>query len=487
MKNTDLKMKTDLSESAWIESESLRLLMETRSRTNGFSAFTMLAVAALFYGHVNLLLIAAWLIASLAVLALRLYIKSQFNKLVSNAYVGSQTIFVERNKFVWTLSGLTWGLAGWLNFTNIPTQNQYIGATILAFVGFVAIHNLYARRAISRDFINAFMGVQVFGAFWVIAYVGQFRGPQIQYIHVLCLLAIWPVLHIFSKRLYSVFTRNLLLQFRNNSLIKSLNLKTEQLVQEKQIAMNANEVLQRFYASAVHDIRQPVDALKAYVKTAEGDETQWPDLLPKMTASCSSINKLLTSLYDFEQINSGHINVAHQTVDIDDVVDHLKQQFKPLALRKNLEFRTNAIAGYVQTDELLIKRILTCFVSNAVRYTEKGGILLAVRKSKLGIDFEVWDTGIGIDVEHQTRVFEEFYKVGDLTSTDEGFGLGLSAVKKLSAYAENSSIGMQSRLGRGSVFRFTLPLSVYLPPYVQAKNESASAFPIQLDLDLSQL
>jgi two-component system, sensor histidine kinase len=485
--NVKTDLKTDLSESAWIESESLRLLMETRSRMNGFSAFTMLAMAALLYGHVHVLLIGAWLLASLAVVGFRVNVKSLFNQQVANTFVGTQSAFVQRNRLAWTLNAFTWGLSGWLVFANLPVQNQYIGVSILTFIGYVAIHNLYTHRGISRSFINVFMAVQVLGALWYIAYVWRLQGHQLQYTHLASLIIIWVLLHLFNNRMYNIFHRNVTLEYRNNSLIRSLNLKTDQLVQEKQIAINANDVLQRFYASAVHDIRQPVDALKTYVKTAEGDETQWPALLPKMTASCTTINNLLTSLYDFEKINSGHINVAHQTVDIDDVIDHLKQQFKPLALRKNLEFRTHAIAGYVQTDELLVKRILTCFVSNAVRYTEKGGILLAVRKSKSGIDFEVWDTGIGIDVEHQARVFEEFYKVGNLTSTDEGFGLGLSAVKKLSAYAENSSIGMHSRLGRGSVFRFTLPLNVYLPPYVQVKNDSASALPLQLDLDLSQL
>lgn len=204
-----------------------------------------------------------------------------------------------------------------------------------------------------------------------------------------------------------------------------------------------------------------------------------------MTASCDAINALFASLFEFEQINSGHVNVAHQTVDIDELIDDLELQFKPLARRKKLEYRSNAISGYVQTDQLLVNRILTAFISNAVKYTEKGGVLVAVRKSSTGIDFEVWDTGIGIDKEHQPHVFEEFYKVGDFTSADEGFGLGLSVVNKLSAYAENSCITMQSQLGRGSVFRFTLPLKVYTPPFFQPKFLNEPGLPLVLDHDIS--
>jgi signal transduction histidine kinase len=190
-------------------------------------------------------------------------------------------------------------------------------------------------------------------------------------------------------------------------------------------------------------------------------------------------------LFDFEQISAGHVSVTHQTVDIDEMVDDLEAQFKPLAHRKNLEFRTNAVSGYLQTDQLLVKRILTCFISNAIKYTEKGGILIAVRKRKSMVVFEVWDTGIGIDESHHAHVFEEFYKVGDFSSTDEGFGLGLSVVRRLSEYAEGSKISVNSKIGAGSVFRFALPLKIYTPPYIKSRFENLKTLPLVLDHDIS--
>ena len=229
---------------------------------------------------------------------------------------------------------------GWLFFTSIPIENQYIGATILTFVGFVAVHNLNTHREISSQFINILMGTQVLGAVWYIAYIWQFQGPQLQYIHLLSLLVIWAVLHIFNNRIVQCVSREIRsLQYRNSSLIRTLNLKTEQLAHEKQVAMNANEVIQRFYSSSAHDIRQPVYALKMYAELATADAAQLPVLLPKITASCDAINNLFDSLFDFEQINSGHVNVAHQTVDIDELIDDLEHQFKPLARRKKLEFQ----------------------------------------------------------------------------------------------------------------------------------------------------
>ncbi|MEQ1535339.1 MAG: HAMP domain-containing sensor histidine kinase [Burkholderiaceae bacterium] len=481
----DLDLKTELSENDWIEDESLRLLTQSRSRMTWFAAGTMVAMAAQLFGHVNVFLLAVWLMVSLVVVVFRVYIKSEFNKHFSNAEIGVKCAFINRNQLAWTLNAFTWGVSGWLFFTSIPIDNQYIGATILTFVGLVAVHNLNTHREISTQFINILMGTQVLGAVWYIAYEWRFQGPQLQYIHLLSLVVIWAVLHSFNNRLFNAFKRNMSLQFRNNSLIRTLNLKTEQLAHEKQVAMNANEVIQRFYSSSAHDIRQPVYALKMYAELAATDNAQLPALLPKITASCDAINNLFDSLFDFEQINSGHVNVAHQTVDIDELIDDLEHQFKPLARRKKLEFRTNTVSGYLQTDQLLVKRILTCFISNAVKYTEKGGILITVRKRRSMVVFEVWDTGIGIDAAHLEHVFEEFYKVGDFSSTDEGFGLGLSVVKSLSGYAEGSKISVNSRIGVGSVFRFAMPLKIYTPPYIKSRFENLKTLPLVLDHDIS--
>jgi two-component system, sensor histidine kinase len=481
----DSRFKKDLSESDWIEVESLSVLMRPRSQMSWFSSGTMVAMAFQLYGHLNTYLIAAWLSVSLLVLLFRHHIKSIFRQHFLNADVNEQNAFVEKNQLAWLLNALTWGISGWLFFTNIPIEQQYVGAIILTVVGFVAVHNLNTNHYISSRFIHILMGTQLLGAFWYVGYGLHFKATELQYIHILSLGTIWILLNLFNRRFHTNFRRNLTLQYRNHNLIRSLNLKTEQLAHEKQVATNANEVIQRFYSSSAHDIRQPVYALKLYAEMGAADQAQLPNLLPKITASCDAIHKLFDSLFEFEQINAGHVHILHETVDIDEVIEDLEHQFKPLAHHKNLKFRTNAVSGYLQTDQLLIKRILTCFISNAVKYTEKGGILVSVRKRKSMIVFEVWDTGIGIDPIHLSHVFEEFYKVGDFSSSDEGFGLGLSVVKRLSAYAEGSCISVNSRLGVGSVFRFELPIKTYAQPYIRSRFDSSQTLPIVIDHHLS--
>ena len=486
----DVTFQKELSETDWIDSESLSILMRPRSQFMCLASGTMLAMALQLYGHLNIFLILAWLMVSLMVLLFRRHIKTIFKQHFLNADLSAQKAFVEKNQLAWTLNGFTWGISGWLFFTSIPIENQYIGASILTVVGFVSVHNLHTHKYISSQFINVLMATQLFGAFCFIAYVLKFELTQVQYIHLLSLTVLWLLLNLFNNRFNCNFKRNLTLQFRNHSLIRSLNLKTEQLAHEKQVATHANDVIQRFYSSSAHDIRQPVYALKLYAEMGEADQSQLPHLLPKITASCDAIHKLFDSLFEFEQINAGHVHITHETVDIDEVMEDLELKFKPFAHRKNLKFHINAVSGYLQTDQLLVKRILTCFISNAIKYTEKGGILVAVRKRKSMVVFEVWDTGIGINTANLEHVFEEFYKVGELSSADEGFGLGLSVVKRLSAYAEGSRISVNSRLGTGSVFRFELPIKTYAKPYIRSRFENLqqthpSTLPIVIDHYLS--
>jgi signal transduction histidine kinase len=424
---------------------------------------------------------------SLAALGFRYRFKQIFKQSIAAMPVLAQKAYVRSHMWVWLLSAFAWGLSGWLFFTNIPVQNQYICATMLNVVGFAAVQNLTTYKTVVRAFVNVLMGTQLVGACWYIIYVGKLDVPLIQVVHLSSIILIWLLLHTLNKRLYASFRNNLVLQYRNATLIHSLNRQTELLAHEKQIALNANEVIQRFYSSAAHDIRQPVYALKLYAEVAMADAVQVPELLPKMSASCDAINKLFNTLFEFEQINAGHVNVHYQVVDIDQLVEGLEFEFKPLARLKKIEFRTHGISGFLQTDALLVKRILTCFVTNAIKYTHHGGILLAVRKKSNFIVFEVWDTGIGIDPVHLRRVFDEFYKVNEFSSANEGFGLGLSIVKRLSHYAENSTISAHSKVGQGSVFRFALPIKIYTPPYVPSRLDNMKSLPLVLDFDISDV
>ena len=135
-------------------------------------------------------------------------------------------------------------------------------------------------------------------------------------------------------------------------------------------------------------------------------------------------------------------------------------QYAPLARERGLRFRTRIAPGAVSSDPVQLKRLVGNLLSNALRNTHQGGVLLASRRRRGVWCIEVWDTGVGIAREHQQAIFQEFYRI-PLPGTEEGFGLGLAIVSRLSR-ALGHSVGMASKPGRGSVFR--VELLPALPP-----------------------
>lgn len=463
MSHNSIDTSHALNEARWVESESIRLLMQPSPSIKSFHVLAMLVTAFSMYGHVNPVLILLWLAFSLLLLAYRVGIAAWFAKRIAHVGVDEQIKFINRHGLVWALNGMAWGMTGWLFFTDIPIQNQYICSGILTMVGFMTVHHLTPHRKFARQFINVLMGTQVAGALWNIVVVQSYPSPPIQYVYFLSLIFPWILLRILNHRFYSSFNHDLLLQYRNTNLIESLRRKTEQLEHEKQAALKANETIKRFYSGAAHDIRQPVYALNMYSDLVSEDPTQAHTLIPKIKASCQAINALFDSLFDFEKIHSGQVTVSLETVDITSLLRDIEGIFFPIAQNKKLDLRVVPMVGHLHADPALIRVILSHLISNAIKYTDQGGLLVGARKTARSISFEVWDTGIGIGNTHQARVFDEFYKVNEQSSADAGFGLGLSIVERLAAFVEGSSISLQSRVGRGSVFKFKVPLTMYLP------------------------
>lgn len=452
-----------LNESRWVEGESIRLLMQPASNAMAIAVLSILAVVVWLFGYVLVERLLLWLALSLLAVAFRVKIKQMFAKQMARADIDAQIKFVDRYGPVWSLSALTWGVASLRFFADTPVQNQFVVAFLLSVVGFVSLYQFTPHRKIMHQFIHVLMGTQVVIALWHIGVLRHFQGPQLQFAYLIFLVVFWKLLTEFGNRFNSSFRSHLVLQYRNINLIASLRRQTEQLEHEKQAALRANETIKRFYSGAAHDIRQPVYALNMYSDLLTEDPAQMHTLIPKITASCHAINALFHSLFAFEKIQSGQVTVSLETVDITSLLRDIELMFFPLAQNKKLDLRVVPMAGSLHSDPALIRVILSHLISNAIKYTNQGGLLVGARKTARSISFEVWDTGIGIGNTHQARVFDEFYKVNEQSSADEGFGLGLSIVERLAAFVEGSSISLHSRVGRGSVFKFKVPRTMYLP------------------------
>jgi two-component system, sensor histidine kinase len=251
----------------------------------------------------------------------------------------------------------------------------------------------------------------------------------------------------------------------------------EQLKQEKaaadearRAAEAANRAKSQFFAAASHDLRQPLHAMGLFAEALrQRSEQQKTD--PEVVSLVNSINQsvdalegLFGELLDMTRIDSGGVDVQPAPVRIKDLFSRLRLNFEPVAFEKGLALSFHGAQRVAHTDGLLIERILRNLVSNAIRYTEDGGVLVACRpkpndSGKLLL--QVWDSGVGIAQSNLPQIFDEFYQVHGSTPLaahqKKGLGLGLAIVKKLAGLLE-APLTVRSVAGRGTVFSFEVPV-----------------------------
>jgi signal transduction histidine kinase/CheY-like chemotaxis protein len=255
------------------------------------------------------------------------------------------------------------------------------------------------------------------------------------------------------------------------NMAEQLNVTLEERVKERTLALEAaNRSKTRFLAAASHDLRQPTAAIGLLVSLLRqqnghgGDSREIVNMLDEAVASMES---LLVGLLDISRLDAGAVQPQFQSVALHDLFQAVKVHEQSAAEAKGLRLSFRLPSGpegqklMVTTDPLLVHSVLRNLLSNAIRYTPKGGVLVvARRKGKRRVRIQVWDTGIGIAPDQIERIFEEFYQVGNAArDRSRGIGLGLAIVRR-TAGVLGEQVTVRSRLGKGSVFSFELPVHV---------------------------
>jgi PAS domain S-box-containing protein len=239
----------------------------------------------------------------------------------------------------------------------------------------------------------------------------------------------------------------------------------DELRAAKAEAERANAAKSRFLAAASHDLRQPLSALSLYVGTLE--ETLPPDerdLARNMKQCVAGLSELLSDLLDLSRLDAGVVVPKICDFSLDSVLGKVISSLAPKARRQRLSLRYRYSDKFGRTDPILFRRIVTNLVSNAIRYTESGGVLIACRRRGGKTWLEVWDTGIGIPDDKTAEIFEEFRQLGNgERNREQGAGIGLTIVAKEAALL-GLAIRVRSRLGKGSMFAVELPLGNPVQP-----------------------
>lgn len=379
--------------------------------------------------------------------AIQIY-KARFNQLVkTGAWVHSKNQLV-LSFIVFILCGYIW----WSAYTIYLLQHSHENA-IFGFIasGMVAAFAINQFSAFIRVIALAFFFVIVCLILWFI-----FFSPSYEY-H----LYYWVILYVFETALLGTQHRNMMVFYR----IKNNNLDfLVQLKQKNQALEHANVMQARYLSAASHDLRQPLHALSLIANNLQREshdaEPKKKNSLLHLNQAIESLSKSFDSMLNLSRLDYGVIKPKLQTHSLQQLFERLKVEHQSVATNKNLKLNIASTKVNVCTDEGMLYSILSNLVSNAIRYTEQGGILVGARRMNNSVKICVCDTGVGIPTEKLKYIFNEYQRLEYAQErVTGGVGLGLTISERM-ALLLNTRLNVLSHEGKGSTFSIEIPLGV---------------------------
>lgn len=247
---------------------------------------------------------------------------------------------------------------------------------------------------------------------------------------------------------------------RNRDLeraLADLSQKNHELAAARMAAEEANRSKTRFLRAASHDLLQPLSAARLFLSTLATMQlgTEETDLVKRLGNAFESVEELIRAVLDISRLDSQRIEFHRKPVSLNALFDRLRDEFEAQAAARDLHLRFARSSLAVDSDPVFLRRIAQNLVSNAIKYTESGGVLVGARRRGGQAWLEVHDTGIGIAPEDRDQVFAEFHRLEQDRRGEPGMGLGLSIVKRACAKLGHP-VTLDSMPGRGSVFRVGL-------------------------------
>jgi signal transduction histidine kinase/CheY-like chemotaxis protein len=371
------------------------------------------------------------------------------------------------------------GLAFMLSRRASPGLSTRTGLAVFTAIGLaegvvwsIGIVGVSATRPIEQELTVLLIGAGVaagaalsFG-FHMPTFLCRFLGATVPYVFWAILqgdgLHLMLALTVF---VYSISSIQLTLGFNKSFILNArLTLENENLVRElriqKEAAEQANIAKSKFIATASHDLRQPVHALGLLAGALQGHamNDEMRRLVGQIGGSVTAMDGLFDSLLDISRLDAGVVETQIEDFPIQPVLERVCRDYLAEAETKGLRLVWSRCSTIVRTDPFLLERILRNLVSNAVRYTDRGGIVVGCRRGNR-LRVEVWDTGRGIPLEQQSQVFREFFQL-ETPERDraKGLGLGLAIVDRLAKLLD-CAVTLRSEPGKGSVLKLSVALA----------------------------
>jgi two-component system, sensor histidine kinase len=299
------------------------------------------------------------------------------------------------------------------------------------------------------------------------------REDDLLHVTTSALMILYVVLMtLFALRVYGSIDEFISLRYENSGLI-------EELRRRKEVAEEANIAKSRFLAAASHDLRQPLHALGLFVQALEESPlaNRERQVIGNIRHSVDAMEELFNALLDISRLDAGVVQPVVTTIPLGQVFDRVRFEYAPIARQKRVSLTVMNTGVHVVSDPSLLGRIVRNLLANAVRYTDRGGVVLGCRRRGNTVRIEVWDTGRGIPAERHAEIFREFYQLENPErDRRKGLGLGLAIVQRLSRLLDHP-VELRSTVGKGSMFAITVPLGArenYVP--IESNPDTAGVF-----------
>ena len=251
----------------------------------------------------------------------------------------------------------------------------------------------------------------------------------------------------------------------------------EALIAAREEADRANHAKSRFLATASHDLRQPLQAIRllnASIMNLIQGNSEVGALLRTQEQAIDGANRMLNALLDITRLESGAIKPELAPVALNAIFSDLHREFQPLASAKRLVFAIPETATAINTDRILFTQLLRNVIGNSLKYTAAGSVRVNLNTEADALTIDVVDTGIGIPEDKLDRVFDEYYQVDTQGSKRSGVGLGLAIVREVSRLL-GYSVAVTSRVGSGTQVRIRIPVQRLAAPSPAAPREAPAA------------
>jgi signal transduction histidine kinase len=368
--------------------------------------------------------------------------------------------------------GFMIGVAAVLFIPNLPLQGRALLTMVLVCWtgGGAATAAAYARAF----YVFCVPALLPLAAVW-----GITGDPEDLAISALILL--FTMIHaLFVRDNELVVKDSFAIRSENERLLEALERERQEVMLARDRAEDASHAKSRFLAAASHDLRQPLHALSLYaaaLRLRAGDGTV-SEISQQISRALGSLSALVDSLLDISKLDAEAVRPELQRMSVKSLIERIESDYRPVAREKGIEFRVASSESDVESDPVLLERVVRNLVDNAFKYTRAGSVALAAERDESSVRITVRDTGPGIPEAERENIFEEFYQIGNPErDRSEGLGLGLAIVRRLSLLL-GLRVKLKSEPGRGSQFSIRLPLAPALgaqPPAAAVASGTESA------------